>query len=56
MTRLEKLIYTYCDHFHENFPLMLCRGMSEDELCAIIEKSIEQNRPYTPPTMDDADY
>lgn len=56
MDKLDKLLDEYQDHFEENFPLMLCRTMEDEEIIEIIEKCLENDEPYDPKLKKDANY
>lgn len=56
MDKLDKLLDKYSEQFEENFPLMMCRTMDEDEIIQIIEKCIETDEPYEPELNMDANY
>lgn len=45
--KMNKLIKRYEEMFGESFPLMLCRGMSDADIAAIIEDCINKSMPYT---------
>lgn len=53
---MEKLIDDYLEKFGEQFPIMLLRGVSEEELKAIIQKCIDEGKPYEPELIDKALY
>lgn len=52
----DKLLDEYQERFEENFPLMLCRTMEEDEIIKIIQKCLDDDEPYEPELNNDADY
>lgn len=56
MDKLDKLLDEYQDHFEENFPLMLCRTMEDEEIIGIIEKCLEDDEPYDPKLNEEANY
>ena len=56
MNNLDKLLDKYEEHFGECFPLMLCRGMDDDEMCKTIQKCLDKNKAYSPALDHDADY
>ena len=56
MNKLDKLLDEYQEHFEENFPLMLCRTMEEEEIIETIEKCLENDEPYEPELNEDANY
>ena len=53
---LDKLLDEYQGRFGENFPLMLCRTMEEDEIIKNIQKCLDDDAPYEPELNDKADY
>ena len=56
MDKLDKLLDEYQEHFEENFPMMLCRTMDDEEIIEIIEKCLENDEPYEPELENDAYY
>ena len=56
MNELDKLLDEYQDQFEENFPLMLCRHMDDDEIIDIIKNCLEDDEPYEPDIDPDANY
>ena len=56
MDELDRLLDDYQEHFEENFPMMLCRTMEDEEIIEIIEKCLENDEPYEPELEDDACY
>lgn len=56
MDKLDRLLEEYQDHFEENFPLMLCRTMEDEEIIEIIEKCLEDDEPYEPELNEEANY
>ena len=52
----EKMLNEYQEHFEENFPLMLCRHMDEDEIIEIIKKCLDEDEPYDPELDPEANY
>lgn len=53
---MEKLLDAYEMQFGECFPLMLCRSMSEDAICDIIQQCLDNDKPYEPDLDSSADY
>ena len=43
---MDKLMLDYEEKFGEQFPLMLCRGMTEEAIKALIKKCIDEGKPY----------
>lgn len=56
MNELDELLDKYQDQFEENFPLMLCRHMDEDEIITIIENCMEDDEPYAPDIDPESNY
>lgn len=56
MDKLDKLLDQYQEQFGENFPMMLCRTMDDEEIIEIIEKCFEDNKPYEPELNEEANY
>lgn len=52
----DKMLDEYQERFEENFPLMLCRHMEEDEIIEIIQKCLDDDEPYDPELDPDANY
>lgn len=50
---MDELLDKYKDKFGECFPLMLTRGMSEEDIKDIIEACIENEYPYTADAEND---
>lgn len=43
---MKELLEQYLEKFDDQFPLMLVRGMDEEEIITILKKCIEENKPY----------
>lgn len=57
MTKLEKALDAYFEHFGENYPLCIAATMSEDETIDNIERCIEMDEKAEEPEYEDgADY
>lgn len=56
MDKLERLLAKYQDQFEDNFPLMLCRHMDDDEIATIIENCLDADEPYEPKLDVNANY
>lgn len=56
MDVLDKMLDEYQEHFEENFPLMLCRTMDDEEIIKIIGKCLENDEPYNPKLNKEAYY
>ena len=52
----DKMLDEYQERFEENFPLMLCRHMEEDEIIEVIQKCLDDDEPYDPELDPDANY
>ena len=50
---MDKELKRYEEKFGEQFPLMLCRGCSDDKITEIIDECISKNTPYT---VENGDY
>lgn len=53
---MDELLDKYRYRFGEQFPLMLCRGMSEEDIKQIIQQCLEDGKPYSPDLDPDSDY
>lgn len=53
---MDALLDLYKARFREQFPLMLCRGMTEEAICQIIQKCLDDAQPYDPKLDSDANY
>jgi hypothetical protein len=53
---MDKWLEKYRETFDEQFPLMLCRGNTEDEIIKIIQKCIDDGEPYEPELDSEANY
>ena len=51
---LENKMDEYEDAFDEQFPLMCCRGMSEESIAKAIDECLNSGKPYKP--LEDAEY
>ena len=56
MDKLDKLLDEYQEQFEENFPMMLCRHMDDEEIITIINKCLEENEPYEPELDPESNY
>lgn len=54
--RIDALLIKYEKRFHEDFPLMLCRGMSDEDICEIVQNCLDKNEAFSPDPDSDADY
>lgn len=55
-TKIDVLLRKYEEQFRESFPLMLCRGMDDEEICATVQTCLDENKPYAPALSPMADY
>lgn len=53
---MDALLEKYQTQFKQQFPLMLCRHMSEDEICKVVQQCLDDNKPYEPDLDPDANY
>lgn len=53
---MDTLLDEYRTRFGEQFPLMLCRGMTDDEICQTVQKCLDDGKSYTPELDPDANY
>ena len=45
---MSKLLDEYRNKFGDQFPLMLCMSMTEDEIMELIQDCIDKGKPYEP--------
>ncbi len=55
-TKIDVLLGKYEEQFRESFPLMLCRGMDDEAICATVQACLDENKPYAPALSPMADY
>lgn len=53
---MNKKLDEYREKFDEQFPLMLVRGMTDDEIIKIIDECLESGKPYEPKLDPDVLY
>lgn len=53
---LDMLLDKYEQKFGESFPLMLCRGMADEDICEIVQDCIDKEKTYSPDLDPNADY
>ena len=53
---MDALLDKYETKFGECFPLMLCRHMTDTEICEMVQQCLDSNEPYNPELDPDADY
>ena len=46
MEELREYLHKYRDLFGEQFPMMACLGMEEDDIIKEIQKCLEKKQPY----------
>lgn len=56
MDKMDRLLDKYKAKFGEHFPLMLCRGMDDEEINSLVEECLESGKPYDPKLDPDANY
>lgn len=56
MSKLDTLLAKYQAKFGEQFPLMLCRGMTDDTIYKVVQQALDDGKPYDPELDPDADY
>lgn len=50
---IREKLFEYGDRFDENFPMFLFRSTPEEEVIRIIDKCIENGKPYEEPDSYD---
>lgn len=45
---MDALLHKYEMKFGECFPLMLCRHMTDTEICEMVQQCLDSNEPYNP--------
>lgn len=53
---MDKYLDMYAEKFNEQFPMMLCRHMTESEIIETIEKCIKEGTPYEPELDEKSNY
>ena len=48
MTEFEAKLEEYKETFDDQFPLMCCRGMTDDEVVKTIERCLKKGKPFDP--------
>lgn len=56
MKMLDELLNRYTEQFDDNFPIFAVRGMDEDEIIKIVQKCLDENKPYDHEYLDGVDY
>lgn len=52
---LEALLTQYVEKFGDNFPLFCIRGLGEDEIILMLQKSLDENKPVEVKYLDGVD-
>lgn len=52
MSELTEWLMKYSDRFGENFPTMFLRGTPPEKLITIIQKCLDDGKPYETPDLD----
>ena len=53
--KLEALLTQYVEKFGDNFPLFCIRGLGEDEIILMLQKSLDENKPVEVKYLDGVD-
>lgn len=53
---MDELLDKYRARFDDQFPLMLCRAKSDEDICKIIQKCLDDGKPYKPALKRKANY
>lgn len=53
---MDELLDEYRAKFKEAFPLMLCRGLTDEKVCQIVQQCLDDGKRYEPELDPDADY
>lgn len=53
---MDELLIQYANKFHENFPIFIVRDKSESEIEDIIQKCLDEDKPYQVETKEDCFY
>lgn len=53
---MEELLNEYRERFDENFPIMLFRGIPEDEVMQSIQKCLSDGKPFEADLDTEVDY
>lgn len=53
---MDELLMQYADKFHENFPIFIVGDMDESELKAVIQKCIDEGKPFEIKTKENRFY
>ena len=56
MNSMDKYIMEYVKRFHENFPMFMVRGSSDEAIVSMIKKCLKENKPYEPEYKSGVDY
>lgn len=50
---MAELLQKYAEQFGENFPLFTLMGLDDEEIETIIQKCLDDGKPYTPADIGD---
>ena len=53
---MDELLDKYQAKFDDQFPLMLCRSKSDEDICKIIQQCLDDGSPYNPALDPEANY
>lgn len=53
---MDTLLDKYLARFDEQFPLMLFRSKSDEEICSVIQQCLDDDKPYSPELDPDSNY
>ena len=53
---MDELLDKYRARFDDQFPLMLCRAKSDEDICKIIQKCLDDGKPYNPALDPESNY
>lgn len=53
---MDALLDEYRIRFKEQFPLMLCKSMTDDDICKTIQQCLDDGKPYSPELDPEANY
>lgn len=54
--KLDAQLNRYTEQFDDNFPIFAVRGMDEDEIIKIVQKCLDENKPFITDCPDGVDY
>ena len=56
MDEFDNLLGKYVERFEENFPIFLVLWMGGEEICKLLEESLETGKPFRPKVDPDNIY